>query len=109
MDMRDSRFTLKGITAVISGYEPDINISTTPMLSEQEAIAIAKQDTLKNHMVIFDKWGKRKVIGPEQRKLPIEASSHPELVIHISEQEEPMLAYSLHVSAAGELEHLSFS
>lgn len=108
MDIRDSRFTLKGITSVISGYEPNINISTTPMLSEQEAITIAKQDTLKNHMVIFDKSGKRKVLGAEQRMLPIETSPHPERVIHISENEEPILVYRFRVEAAGGLVALEY-
>lgn len=108
MNLKGTRFTFKGVESVISDYVPNINISTTPLVSEQEAIAIAKQDTLQHHMVTFDKSGKQKALAAEQRKLPIKTSPHLERVIHVSEQEEPILAYRFRVEAAKGLVALEY-
>lgn len=42
----DNKYTLKGVIRVNNSYIPNLNISTTPTLSENEVIAIAQADAI---------------------------------------------------------------
>lgn len=53
----------KDIRLLHNYYVPDINISVTPVLSEDRVIAIAHNDVFKNHMYEFDKHGNKPYFG----------------------------------------------
>lgn len=44
----DRDYTLRGVMRINNSYIPNLNIPTTPLLTEDEIIAIAQEDSLKN-------------------------------------------------------------
>jgi Zn-dependent metalloprotease len=93
---------IEGIYAVYSTYFPNINISTTPLISEDNAISIAQEDTLKNHMAIPDHSGGSRPIPIEEQKDPFTERPQMELGIHITEKEKPFLVYRFYLKALGD-------
>jgi Zn-dependent metalloprotease len=93
---------IDGVYIVNNNYQPGINISTTPVLSADEVITIAKDDTLKNHMIMRGKSsGESFPITIEERKELF--PEKPELIlgIYIAEKKEPILAYSFTLKILG--------
>lgn len=99
IDMRDSRFTLKGVTSVISHYEPNTNISTTPMLSEQEAIAIAQKNAAQHPIRRRDKSGHLYTVSPTVREMRSLPAPKVTLAILVSNDEQPALIYRLRLKS----------
>ena len=86
------------INSVTNNYLPRINISTKPQLTEDDVIAIAKEDLFKNHMEYYTKEGWRKFNDDEQKKLVIEQPK-PELFVYVTEKDNPILAYRFDLKA----------
>lgn len=84
-----------GIELVSSSYLPHINISTTPLLSEDQVIDIAKEDTLKNHMVAYDKWKGYHPVMIDDHENPFSVQPKPKLIVYVTDQDHPILAYTL--------------
>jgi Zn-dependent metalloprotease len=90
----------EGVTRIYNNYIPNINISTLPLLSEDDALAIAQEDTLKNHMEVPDKFGEMQPIPIKEQKNPFTERPVFELGIIIKEEtEEPILVYRFNLEA----------
>ncbi len=83
-----------GIELVSSSYLPHINISTAPLLSEDQVIDIAKEDTLKNHMRAYDKWKGYHPVTIDDHKNPFPELPKPKLIVYVTDQDQPILAYT---------------
>lgn len=77
----------KAIYLLHNYYVPDINIATTPLLSEDEVVEIAHDDVFKNHMYQIDKNGNKPYFGlvafgkmPELKLGVYNFHEHPVLV-----------------------------
>ncbi|MGZ8190225.1 MAG: hypothetical protein ACXWTS_03240 [Methylococcaceae bacterium] len=98
----------EGIYNVTNNYLPNINISTTPLLSEDDVIAIAQEDTLKNQMTTGDKSGGRNPIPIEEQKNPFTERPQLELGVYVTEKKEPVLVYKFILKALGDLVHTRY-
>lgn len=85
-------------------YVPNINISTIPRLSEDDVIAIAKNDVLQNYMYETDKSGRKPYSGQvvyDQKK--------PELKLGIFNfHETPVLVYNFRLFIWKPIMHLYY-
>jgi hypothetical protein len=92
-----------GVNSAYGDYLPNINISTTPRLSKEDVIILAQEDTLKNQMKVHDKSGGLHQIPVEKQKRPFEEKPEPLLGIHLTDKNEPILAYRFNLKALGGL------
>lgn len=91
--------TKKGIEGIYNSYVPNINISTTPLLSEDDVIAIAQEHTLQNRMIVIDKSGKSHPLSFKQKQNPFTEKPKLELGIHVTQNNEPILVYRFNLKA----------
>jgi Zn-dependent metalloprotease len=82
----------KDIYLLHNYYVPNINIATTPLLSEEDVIAIAREDVLKNHMYETDKNGRKPYFG----QMAFRKNPHPELGV-FNLNESPVLVYKFYL------------
>lgn len=101
VNLNDSRYTLKGIEFIRNDYVPNIDISTTALISKQEAIAIAKKDALQNPIIHRDKSGQsfRVIEFNKDNTAVISKEKNFKFGILITEQDEPVLVYKFFLSS----------
>lgn len=82
---------------VTNNFLLNINISTTPQLSVEDVIVIAQEDTLKNRMVMINKSREKSLAVIRNPNNPFLKQPKTELIVYVTEKEEPVLAYSFDV------------
>ncbi|MFZ2727213.1 MAG: hypothetical protein WAX77_13235 [Methylococcaceae bacterium] len=101
--------SLEGIYYVYNGYMPHLSVSTTPLLSADEIIAIAQEDTRKNRMLTYTKTIGVHPIPLESQVEPFFTQKpKPELIIYIDKEKPPVLAYTFIQDALNRLVHLKY-